>query len=627
MSVKPDFKMSNSRIYAVIAFAAVFIMQVCLNTMVICMRSLPDEIGAVALAARFAGYDWNYVLTHPSMYYGSGTALLLYPFFVLVKNPLSLYQCLLGVGAFLHAIPAYIACRIVQNYYKITEKKILIIMIGIACAFFTPTRASNIDNEPMLICLCWVSVYLIIALMHTEKIILKRIYSSLWALTLAISYFSHTRAILYSFSALVVIICYRCLTKKNLVSIFWYGITYAVSIGIVLFSVDKIKSILFITSNNDIVANTPEELVSSTAKNVQSLFSLTGLQSFVDLFSSNLWIIFVFSAGTIVFMFFLFFTKGIATIVKYFKKDARLTFDYQKSIGFPVLFCLCGIIISMIGVCVIWLPNGMSVHLYNENLSRGHFYLRYYGNYFGPLLLCFLFELKHVINKMQTRKLLFASIGLVIFCAFYCVLSFLGVATIHHQRNLDWFYYFAPFSGMLNSWPNTLQTLSYFACSTLVSIVVLYIIIYLVQIKKEMIYVGLLTILLIWEYVYGVSRFDAPFSASRNYYMSVNSFYELYKQNGTIFEKTDTLYYHNDVYGPQYIVQFMILDKKVVTDLELLNNKNYNLILSSSILESDILDGSTYFYMNLDDNEYLYFNDIEMAYQFRDSGYNIQVVE
>ena len=35
------------------------------------MRSFPDEIGAVALGAKFAGLDWSYVLVHPAYYYGS----------------------------------------------------------------------------------------------------------------------------------------------------------------------------------------------------------------------------------------------------------------------------------------------------------------------------------------------------------------------------------------------------------------------------------------------------------------------------------------------------------------------------------------------------------------------------
>ena len=101
-------KLSNeSRVMALLAFTMVFVFQIILNLNIPTMRSIPDEIGSMAYAAKITGHNWNYVLTHPSLYYGSGTFLLQLPFFVLVKNPLILYQCLLGVAAFLHAVPAY----------------------------------------------------------------------------------------------------------------------------------------------------------------------------------------------------------------------------------------------------------------------------------------------------------------------------------------------------------------------------------------------------------------------------------------------------------------------------------------------------------------------------------------
>ena len=139
------------------------------------MRSLPDEIGAIAFAAKLVGYDWNYVLTHPEMYYGSGTIFFTYPLFCIVKDPLILYQCLLGVGAFLHALTAFIAGEILTKYYKEEFSSISIIIISAICAFITPTRTSNIDNEPMLVLICWIIVYLIMRLQHsvtkTQKIL------------------------------------------------------------------------------------------------------------------------------------------------------------------------------------------------------------------------------------------------------------------------------------------------------------------------------------------------------------------------------------------------------------------------------------------------------------------------
>ena len=58
------------------AAVIVFMILILFNTYIPVMRSLPDEIGAIAFAAKLVGYDWNYVLTHPEMYYGSWYYLL-----------------------------------------------------------------------------------------------------------------------------------------------------------------------------------------------------------------------------------------------------------------------------------------------------------------------------------------------------------------------------------------------------------------------------------------------------------------------------------------------------------------------------------------------------------------------
>ena len=81
IKVKKSTKEWKTKGIAAASFITVFVIQAGLNTLVPCMRSLPDEMGAVALAAKAAGYHWDYVLTHPSKYYGSGTFPLLYPFF------------------------------------------------------------------------------------------------------------------------------------------------------------------------------------------------------------------------------------------------------------------------------------------------------------------------------------------------------------------------------------------------------------------------------------------------------------------------------------------------------------------------------------------------------------------
>lgn len=603
--------------YAILAAVLVFIVLIVFNLFVPCMRSIPDEMGAMAFAADLNGYNWKYVLTHPAKYYGNSMAFIMLPFFKFVKNPLILYQCLLGIGAFLHAIPAYIACRIIQKYYKITKNLYLIMGIGILSAFFTPTRSTNIDNEPVLIAVCWLLIYFIIALQHIEKKTTRKIYSFLCAVILVFSYLSHTRAIIYSLVFAITLIIYRIYTNRNLVHVPIFFGTYAAFFILAIKITEKLKNMLFMDDQLGLIKNTPEELASSVATNIESVFSIIGIQSFFDLFFSNFWISFVFGFGIIIFMFCKLLEKSrIKTIALINKKQVVS----KPDLFFPELFCIAGFFISLIGVCIVWLPNAMSVHLEGTNLSRGHFYLRYYGNYISPLVLFFIIEGCRDKKKFFSRKLIFLSLTMVIISAGYSVLSYLGITSINYQYNLDWFYYFAPFSGMLNSWPNTIQTLSYFASATLFAIVIFVVLTHVRSFNLKKI-TAVLLILFIWYYGYGVTRFDRPYSTSENYYGAVNSFYRLYAQDKSILRDIDKIYYNNPVYGPAYIVQFMFPEYPVITDLQLMQSEE-NIVLSSEQIanEEKLAD---YVYVQLDENEFLYFKDKYIETNLRERGYVI----
>ena len=164
-----DYKKRKNYIIAcTFTFLICFIIQVALNGFSIICRSLPDELGAMYLASFLAGNRWQYVMTHPANYYGSFLTPFLYPFFILIKDPIILYQCLLGVGAFLRTIPVVLCFYMLVNYYHIKNTK-LVVLISAASCFFTATRATNIDNEPGLILCCWLIVFLIISLQMSPK--------------------------------------------------------------------------------------------------------------------------------------------------------------------------------------------------------------------------------------------------------------------------------------------------------------------------------------------------------------------------------------------------------------------------------------------------------------------------
>ena len=138
--------------------------------------------------------------------------------------------------------------------------------MGIACSFFTPTRASNIDNEPMLIMLCWMIVYLVIALQN-EKKSRSHIYSALLSAVLVISCLSHTRALIYSAAIFIVIVVYWIFTKKILVNLKVFLPVYLCGFTAVNIVIQFLKKILFTYNSGTVVINTPGEVMSSAAVN------------------------------------------------------------------------------------------------------------------------------------------------------------------------------------------------------------------------------------------------------------------------------------------------------------------------------------------------------------------------
>ena len=607
---------------AVLASLIVFIFLCCFNTMVPCMRSLPDEMGAVALAAKWVGYDWSYVLTHPEMYYGSGTAILLLPFFYLIKDPMILYQCLLGVAALLHALTAFIACQLILNYYKDIDSPATVVMIGVASALFTPTRSSNIDNEPMLVFLLWVIIYLIVALQHMGEGRKKVVYSIILACVLGISYLSHTRAIMYSIVAVIVIILYRILTKKMLVSVIPFGITYIVGMLVGSGLVTRLREGLFTNQENvdtkTSILNSGQALVDQLKGGAQSLFSITGIRSYLDMTFGNLWVTFIFSGGIIGIIVFWTFRDTVKNVARRVRSKKLMD---ATDIYFPMIYCVVGFLGILLALGITWLSGAIKVHTDDGCLTRGHFYLRYYGQFFGPLCLFFAIMVRR--GRELTDKLIAGITGVYLVVAAYTMVSAVRFVVKLYKRNIDWFYYFAPFALRFRKWPYGEQDLSYFVSATV--LIALFFIVFMCVARKRINAALVILILFLgWEYGYGVVYFDSPYSNSYNYYMSADAVYEVYQKDTTLFDHCDELYYYSEEYGPQYIVQFMVPDKKVVTDLTLLEQGKDNAILSQEPIHTGkVALDEGYQYAVLDENEYLYVNGDEDKEKLRKLGYEL----
>lgn len=600
-----SYMKDKSRMFYVgITTVLVFILLCLFNQFIPVMRSLPDEMGAVALAANWAGYDWSYVLTHPENYYGSGQAFFLYPVFLLVKDPMIAYQCLLGVGAFFRSLTVYIACKILIDFYGDEFTNCEIILLGIISVFFSPTRTSNIDNEPMLTFICWLIIYLILLLQYADTEKKKTTYSFYLACVLGVSYISHTRALTYIVAIIPVLFIYYFFNKKMLVKLPALGIltvTFIISYIVVLNIQNKLFTNYDRIDSNAPVSNSTQALINSLTDGLVKFFSKRGMQGIADLFCCNLWGVFIFSGGLISIIIIYLYQQTKSIIIEYgHKKSINISKEYL-----PTVYCMVGFLITLLGLCLKGIDGGINVRVEQSNISRGHFYLRYYGNFFSPMFL--LITVKLLKNKIKiSHALLSRIILLYLVIVGYCLLGCIKLASLNHLYDLDWFYYFAPFTLKISKWPNSIQDLGYFWVATNVVLVFFVVLINVYKKRNKLILLLLLLFFFIWEYVYGVINFDKEYASSENYYLSANASYDLWKMDSTIFDGCDTIFYVNSIFGPQYIMQFIFLDKKVITDLTLLDTTSGdNIIISNKLLEELEYE---YSYVKLDDNEYLYIN-------------------
>ena len=611
--MKKTHKMLKYDKAGIIAMVIAFVIQIILNQQIKVMRSLPDEMGAIYLAAKLEGYDWSYIMTHPASYYGFSMFPLLYPFFILVKDAMILYQCLLAVGAFLRSIPAFLGCRILTKFYGWKNQRLLI-GCGLICVFCTPTRSSNIDNEPMLIFLSWAIFYTIMELQFVSKKMQKINLTIGLSLLLMCSIITHTRAILYVIAVVLVIIIYFLIKGEQLVDFKIFGISLLSALAIGFWGVNRITNKLYFSEKIENATNTGSGLIDKILLNGGKLFSKNGAISYIEMLFSNVYICIMFSMGIVLSVCLILLYKYINNIVK---KNGKVKIG---EIDYAALFsCIC-FIVSLAGVGVVWMDFALATHLNGENLSRGHFYLRYYANAWGPL---FLYQI--ILWKEESyRELNFDKIIIrtFIFINFFCMIILFIPAVGRRQFRTDWFYYVSSFSLKFLKWFEQGQDLSYYKVAGEVTILILVIKLLLTKKKKINQMIVFCLLVLMYEYLFGVVYFDKPFANSKNYYQAANGIYEMNKNNPLIFDTIENVYYLSPVFGPQYIVQFMLKDKYVINDYPEKMNEN-SIIITSDLkyIDKEKLCGFNYKYLIIDENEIILFSSKELEERYREYGY------
>ena len=594
-------------IVAIVTFILLLIFQIVFNKYEVLLRSLPDELGAIAVAAKLSGCDWSYVLSQANMYYGFGMGIIFTPLFYLIDDPLLLYQWLLAGGAVLRTIPVFICFSIIKKYLTDIDavEACLISSIAIIGA---PTRATNIDNEPMLILIAWLILYLIFELQATDDNKKRGKYSVILGIVLAYSLTVHSRAYIYLVSVLFVAILYQVKNKKKFISYIPFFIVYVVCFIIGNLLKSNVQDLVYISNKyvNETVNNTVAQVSGSVLNNLQTtFFSGEGIKNFISLIFSNIWITFTYYHGVVIFTIILV----LGLIGKCFlKKSNKKVGETENILLFPAIFAASIFVISIIGLGILWIWSADEVINNKGELSRGYFYLRYIGNTFGPILFCGLILMRKDNKKRGVLlALLIQSISFK-----YTVSNSLEVSLSNGNFHGDWFGYFAPFSFSGAGFGDGIDNISYYLYPTFISCIAFVVIIFLANKRNFRFCYSLILSLLIYQYGYSVVKWDGPFSTGENYYGAVNGIYKLIKTDCGVFEDVDNIYYCNNRFGPQFEVQFLLRDICIISDIP---EEYYRdmVILTNDIMyvEDNINFSITDFRIfQLDDNEFMLVNNV-----------------
>ena len=336
-----------------------------------------DEVGTIAGAAYFAGYDWKETMALHK-YYGFGYSIFMTPFFWIFNNVSFIYGAMLLYNGVLNAITSIIMVRCMRRFCD-DLRYISILSIGLS---FIPLKFFSVINEHMLIFLVWVIAWILLRLTEVAEDKRKRLaYSIVLAVVMAYSLSVHTRSIIIWGAIFCAIVYYGITRHKLLVNLFAFLAVLGICGFLVQGSVTLLQNDLFSLQDREIVENTSDGLLEVTSRPKYDDISFDELIYLVVASISA-----VTTGGYVSFgMVILAIVFGIIVIIKGFRRH-----DVDSRASLIYVFCIAGIVASILGQVLLTMPDMDIVDAVNRHNvmfgKRINYYLRYYICYCGPIL-------------------------------------------------------------------------------------------------------------------------------------------------------------------------------------------------------------------------------------------------
>lgn len=373
---------------------------------------IADEMGMLVSAASLAGRDWSGI-AHLFNYYGFGYAVFLTPIFLLTNNPYVIYWAIMAVGTALLSLSAVISYYILRKYLGI-ENRIYAIMVSISCSMLALTDMRYINNEPMLVLICWILLLFILLLVkHNDDKKQRARYTILVILLLTYALTVHSRLMVLWPAFAFLIIIYYIFYKRILVSP-KIGLPFGIfSFIAVLKVISFVQTCFWKTDENGYLHNSISSTSGGMVSKIISLLQSTDSWNAVfNIAMGNLYTSIFFTSGTIYFCGVVLykFIKSHVSRPDSFWEKIKPNQSVNRMIETGSIFFGVVFFITLAGLMVQWgelAAKGQALgYGADTSATKVFVYIRYYSCYISAVLLmffAFIYHNKNILKKYMAR--------------------------------------------------------------------------------------------------------------------------------------------------------------------------------------------------------------------------------
>lgn len=571
-----------------------------------------DELFGFAPIAKLLGWDWSGVMGE-YRYYGYGFFALLTPLFKWIDNPLVLYRIIVIICALFQSLSAPLSYMLMKRYFKVDNERFLT-LASIACSYFVTLRAVYVYNEHMYILMTWIVAWILLLLnKNIESKKKKRWYTAILMLVLIYTLSIHARGITLWLALGVAVVYYLIVYKKWLVS--WSVILGIGGAGYILQKIvmDLMLSNMWNAGPAETISNTSVSF--SIGAIFQSLKALTG---WVYIVLGQMNTVSVFTGGFAVIAVVIGVTLLLKQLFCKRTKENREEENSNSNYTIVLAFMLAATAITILGQAFSWL-GGITSALEGEgdiDAMRAVTYLRYFGAYFGPVIMAVLAYIYQ--NKYVIRGLVYPIISTGLLLQGFWITCILP--NISAFNGTVWEY--APYS-FTQGWWDEIRFRSYIpAC--LFAVVMLLIFCRLIYKRRLCVVAGILCVVLLYQYGFNAVYHEGE--RGRVNYEYVENTYELLDRLRDMGILPHEIYVESHRVHPagqdvRYVYQFLLKDHKVVSG-EPIHGDEGVFITSEAESYKELIDEG-YLSGAVDDNTFIYVKGEKLQEAVRSMGVNL----